>query len=115
VPGGKPRRAPCAFHPAPVRIGPFRLTRQRYPVRGILLAALVLGLYVLHPDWWNWTSARPLVFGFIPLGLFYHAAFSIASSACMALLVRFAWPGHLERFAGGGDSRAAAGDEEPRG
>jgi hypothetical protein len=54
-------------------------------------------LYVLHQDVWFWRSARPLVFGFLPVGLFYHALFSVAAAGLMALLVRFAWPGHLER------------------
>ena len=56
-------------------------------------------LYVLHQDLWFWRSARPLVFGFLPIGLFYHALFSVAAAGLMALLVRFAWPGHLERRA----------------
>jgi hypothetical protein len=61
-----------------------------------LLAILVLTLYVLHQDWWFWRSATPLVFGFIPIGLFYHAAYTLAVAALMWLLVRLAWPSHLE-------------------
>lgn len=99
------------------RIGPFPLPPRTHALRRILLATLVLGLYVLHQDWWNWTAARPLLFGFLPPGLAYHALFSVASSICMALLVRFAWPGHLEALAGEASrsSPAAAGSEEPRG
>ena len=62
-----------------------------------LLVAAVVALYVLHQDFWNWRTAYPLVFGFVPIGLFYQACFSVASALLMWLLVRFAWPGHLER------------------
>ena len=61
-----------------------------------LLVLAVAVLYVLHQDIWFWRTARPLVFGFLPVGLAYHAAFSIAASGVLWLLVRFAWPQHLE-------------------
>ena len=38
----------------------------------------------------------PLVFGFVPIGLAYHAAFSIAAAVLLGLLVTYAWPSHLE-------------------
>jgi len=61
------------------------------------LIALITGLvYVLHQDFWFWRTARPLVFGFLPIGLFYHAAYTVAISALMWLLVQRAWPSHLE-------------------
>jgi len=60
------------------------------------LAALAVLLYVLHQDTWFWTSARPLVFGFLPVGLVYHAAYCVAIAGLMWLLVRYAWPEHLE-------------------
>jgi hypothetical protein len=62
----------------------------------ILLVVAVLVLYLLHQDFWFWRSSR-LVFGFIPIGLFYHACFSVAAALLMWLLVTFAWPSHLER------------------
>jgi hypothetical protein len=65
-------------------------------VRHTLLAAVVLFFYILHQDFWFWRAARPLVFGFIPIGLFYHACYSIGASLVMWMLVRYAWPGHLE-------------------
>lgn len=61
-----------------------------------LLVLAVLGLYILHQDWWFWKTARPLVFGFLPVGLAYHAAFCLASAALMWALTRYAWPSHLE-------------------
>ena len=62
-----------------------------------LLTVLVLLLYVLHQDVWFFQTAHPLVLGFVPIGLFYHACFTIAASVLMWLLVRHAWPAHLER------------------
>ena len=61
-----------------------------------MLFVIVLALYVLHQDFWNWRTAYPLVFGFIPIGLFYQAAFSVAAALVMWLLVKLAWPSHLE-------------------
>ena len=37
-------------------------------------------VYALHQDFWFWRTARPLVFGFLPVGLFYHAAYTSAIS-----------------------------------
>lgn len=61
-----------------------------------LLAIAIIALYLLHQDFWFWRKAHPLVFGFIPIGLFYHAIFSVAAALLMWLLVKFAWPSHLE-------------------
>ena len=66
-------------------------------MKRILLALVVLALYVLHQDFWFWRTAHPLVLGFIPIGLFYQACFSVAASLVMWLLVKYAWPGHLEK------------------
>jgi hypothetical protein len=61
------------------------------------LIALVTGLvYLLHQDFWFWRTARPLVFGFLPIGLFYHAVYTVAISVFMWYLVRRCWPSHLE-------------------
>ena len=65
-------------------------------MKRLLLIIAVVGLYALHQDFWFWRSAHPLVFGFMPIGLFYQACFSVAASLLMWLLVKFAWPGHLE-------------------
>ena len=62
----------------------------------ILLTAAVLALYALHQDVWFWREARPLVFGFMPIGLFYHVAYTLAVTVVLWLLVRHAWPDHLD-------------------
>ena len=63
----------------------------------IYVIAFVTALvYLLHQDVWFWRSARPLVFGFLPIGLAYHAFYTIGVSLLMLYLVRRHWPSHLE-------------------
>lgn len=57
---------------------------------------VVAALYALHQDVWFWRAARPLVFGFLPIGLFYHAAYTIAVPVVLWWLVRRHWPAHLD-------------------
>jgi hypothetical protein len=64
--------------------------------RNLVLTLLVIAVYVLHQDFWNWKKAQPLIFGFLPPGLAYHAGYSILAAITMAILVKFAWPRHLE-------------------
>ena len=61
---------------------------------GVALVPAVL--YALHQDFWFWRSARPLVFGFLPVGLAYHAAYTVLVSFLMLFLVRTYWPTHLD-------------------
>ena len=65
-------------------------------LKTVLLTLLVIGVYILHQDFWNWKKAEPLVFGFLPIGLAYQAGYSVLAAFTMAILVRFAWPKHLE-------------------
>ena len=64
--------------------------------RKILITALILAVYVVHQDWWNWHKVFPLVFGLLPTGLAYHVGYSILATILMAVLVKLAWPKHLE-------------------
>jgi Protein of unknown function (DUF3311) len=61
-----------------------------------MLAIALLAFFALHHDIWFWNEARPLVFGVLPVGLAYHAAYTLAVSVLMAVLVRWHWPSHLE-------------------
>lgn len=85
-------------------------------MRKILLVLAFVVLYVLHQDIWNWTRARPFVFGFMPVGLFYQGCYSIAAALFMWMLVKFAWPAHLEQEVEGGQAfeEGAAAREEVR-
>jgi hypothetical protein len=60
-------------------------------------AIIVLVLYALHQDVWFWREATPLVFGVLPIGLFYHVAYTLVTAAVLWLLVRYCWPAHLDR------------------
>jgi hypothetical protein len=61
-----------------------------------LLILMVVAIYVLHQDWWNWHKTEPLVLGVLPIGLAYHAAYSVLAAIMMSILVKFAWPEHLD-------------------
>ena len=77
-------------------------------MKKILLVLAVVVLYVLHQDIWFWRSSH-LVFGFVPVGLFYHGVFAIAAALLMWLLVTYAWPSHLEREV----EQTKTGEDEP--
>ena len=68
------------------------------PRTKLLLTLLILAVFLLHQDFWNWRKSAPLMFGFLPVGLAYHAAYSILSAGLMAVLVKFAWPKHLDEL-----------------
>ena len=68
-------------------------------MKTVLMVTLVTALYLLHQDIWFWRTAIPIILGFIPIGLFYHACFTVAASALMWILVKYAWPSHLEQDA----------------
>ena len=52
---------------------------------------LVVFLIVLHQDNWNWHK-DDLIFGFLPIGLAWHAGISIAASCVWLLATMVAWP-----------------------
>ncbi|MDE0299436.1 MAG: hypothetical protein OXN17_12455 [Candidatus Poribacteria bacterium] len=62
-------------------------------IRWLLFSALI-ALFVLHKDFWFWRNPT-LVIG-LPVGLVYHIMFCAAVTVLMVLLVRYAWPSHLE-------------------
>jgi hypothetical protein len=55
------------------------------------MMVLVALLLIAHQDYWNWDDAT-LVFGVLPMGLFYHLCISLAASAVWFIGVTFAWP-----------------------
>lgn len=59
-------------------------------------------LAILHQDFWNWDS-KTLVFGFMPIGLAYHAAYSLVAAIFWAVVIQKAWPTALEEWAEGGE------------
>ena len=68
----------------------------------LLLIGLVILLAILHQDFWWWDD-KTLVFGFMPIGLAYHALYSVAAAGLWFLFVRYNWPEALEAYAESGD------------
>jgi hypothetical protein len=62
----------------------------------LLLGLATAALYALHQDFWFWRTAEPLLFGYLPPGLWYHGLFCLAAALLMWTLTRLAWPAHLE-------------------
>jgi hypothetical protein len=62
----------------------------------VVALVAVAVFYALHQDVWFWREARPLVFGFLPIGLFYHAAYTAGCALLLWWLVKTTWPGHLD-------------------
>jgi len=67
---------------------------------------LALALFILHQDWWWWDS-RTMVFGFMPIGLFYHACFSVAAACVWLMAVKLAWPEQIEQWADDGEEESS--------
>jgi len=67
-------------------------------LRKFSLSLLVIVVFLVHQDFWNWKNAEPFVFGFLPVGLAYHAGYAVLAAMMMALLVKFAWPNDLDRI-----------------
>lgn len=82
------------------------LTRGRY-----IITALVILLIVLHQDNWNWDSTN-LIFGLMPVALFWHICISIAAAFVWYLATKIAWPEELEEKVL--TDVAHAGDERSR-
>jgi hypothetical protein len=75
-----------------------------------LLLGLTIALIVVHQDFWNWDKVN-VAFGFMPVGLWYHALYCIAAAILMWMLVAFAWPRQLENV----EREVPGKSEEPRG
>lgn len=52
---------------------------------------LVAALFFAHQDNWLWDDGT-LVFGFMPVGLFYHVCLALAAGVVWFLACTFAWP-----------------------
>jgi len=64
-------------------------------------------LFILHQDVWFWDD-RTLIFGFMPIGLAYHAGFSIAAALLWASAIKWAWPSDIEDWADEADDEGEA-------
>jgi len=64
-------------------------------VAALLTPIFLLVLFLRH-DYWNWDTPGYLLFGFLPVGLWWQALVTILASIMMWLMVTLAWPSHLE-------------------
>lgn len=78
---------------------------SKFMNRKIVYIAAVL-LAILHQDFWLWDSTT-LLFGFLPVGLAYHAGYSLLAALLWYGALHFAWPEDVVRFAEGEDSPAS--------
>jgi len=62
----------------------------------LYLATLVF--FLLHQDAWYWGDST-LVLGVFPVGFFYHLIYCLLASLLLFLLIRYAWPSHLDETA----------------
>ena len=63
-----------------------------------LVWLLFVILFFAHQDFWWWDDSS-MVLGFLPVGLAYHALFSIGCALLGWLAISKAWPTELEAFA----------------
>ncbi len=64
-------------------------------MRRLVYGSIIL-LALLHQDFWWWDDSDTLVFGFVPVGLAYHAILSLAAACLWALAVKFCWPADVD-------------------
>ena len=67
----------------------------------------IVVLIVLHQDNWFWEDGT-LVFGFLPVGLFYHACISLAAVATWFVATKCFWPTDVESTDLGETSKGGA-------
>ncbi len=76
--------------------------------KGRLAWAFVVVLAILHYDFWYW-SDDTIVWGFMPIGLFYQALISVAAGVAWVLVVVYAWPTWVEEWADARDEEGTEG------
>ncbi len=69
---------------------------------------LIVLLAILHQDFWWWDDSDTLVFGFVPLGLAYHAGISMVAALLWATAVKFCWPADADAVEEESDFAASA-------
>jgi len=72
------------------------------PPSAKIIYGLAILLALVHQDFWYWSDTT-LLSGFLPIGLAYHAVYSLAAAGGWVLAVLFAWPHHLEEWAAHGE------------
>ena len=73
-----------------------RLMYRKRPAIAAFLTFIFLLVLFLRHDYWNWDTPGYLLFGFLPVGLWWQALVTVFASIMMFLMVNLAWPAHLE-------------------
>lgn len=73
---------------------------------------LVIALAILHHDFWFWHDDT-LVLGFIPIGLAYHAVYSLLAGLVWALAVKYAWPTTIDEEFAALENEQSGGSAKP--
>lgn len=69
---------------------------RRSPAVLLLLTIAAITVFVLRHDYWFWDTPYPLLFGFLPVALWWQGLVSLLAALMMWMMVRFAWPQELE-------------------
>jgi hypothetical protein len=69
-------------------------------MKKIAVFLLIVAVYALHQDFWNWSAYKPLAFGFLPVGLWYQGLYAIICAVLFWILGKTVWPTHLEAIEG---------------
>lgn len=72
------------------------------------------GLLVLRNDLWQFGEVRPVLWGVLPLGLWWHMVLCVLSAGCFLLAGRYCWPSDLEAFSRVADLSEASVEQEHR-
>jgi hypothetical protein len=75
--------------------------------KGKLAWGWIAILVILRNDFWLWDDDS-LLLGFLPIGLAWQMGVSAGAALGWAMVVRWAWPTHIEEWAQEGE---AAGKE----
>jgi len=76
--------------------GPGSARRERIHAMKKVVWGLIVLLVVLHQDFWLWHRYEPLLFGFIPVGLAWHAGISVSAAVVGWLAARYCWPNDVD-------------------
>ncbi len=76
----------------------------------VLIFGSIVLLAILHQDFWWWDDSTTLVFGFIPVGLAYHAGISLTAGVLWALALNFCWPSGVDEIEEAADSSSPSGE-----
>ena len=57
----------------------------------VWIVVIAILLAALHQDFWLWDKAD-LLFGVMPMGLGYHALYSVVVALFWAMVIKVAWP-----------------------